>query len=236
MEFQELLSSKIKESGLDIKKLSESSGIAEKHLENIITGNYSSLPAAPYLRGYFIKLGQILNVSGEELWKLFKEESEISSSGAKDRLPENRFTGKSSPKKTWIIVVVVVVIATYFGLRFSKILGKPSLTIYYPEENLTTSSSSEIVFRGELRGGDKVTINVGGSTEEVPVNDEGLWFKNIVLDPGLNVIEIKGKKFLGLETKTIRQVSYEPQPKIDDGDQNKPEIEEGNPATSTENP
>ncbi|MEK9173207.1 MAG: helix-turn-helix domain-containing protein [Patescibacteria group bacterium] len=234
MEFQELLSSKIKESGLDIKKLSESSGIAEKHLENIITGNYSSLPAAPYLRGYFIKLGQILNVSGEELWKLFKEESEISSSGAKDRLPENRFTGKSSPKKTWIIVVVVVVIATYFGLRFSKILGKPSLTIYYPEENLTTSSSSEIVFRGELRGGDKVTINVGGSTEEVPVNDEGLWFKKVVLGPGLNVIEIKGKKFLGLETKTIRQVSYEPRPKVDGEDQDNPKIETETPATSTD--
>lgn len=211
MEFQELLSSKIKESGLNIKKIYELSGVAEKHLENLISGNYPDLPPAPYLRGYFLKLGQILNVSGEELWRLFKEESEISSSGAKDMLPKNRFLKKSSSRKIWIAIAIIVV-GAYFGLRFSKILGKPALTIYSPDENLTVTSSSEIIFRGELRGGDKVMITTGGSAEEVPINEEGLWFKKVVLGPGLNVIEIKGKKFLGLETKAIRQVSYEPLP------------------------
>ena len=99
-----------------------------------------------------------------------------------------------------------LVVVGYFGLRFSKILGRPSLTIFYPTESLIAVSSSEIVIRGSLADGDKLTLN----NEEVTVNAEGLWFKNISLEPGLNVIEVKAKKFLGRETKITRRISYEP--------------------------
>lgn len=205
MDLQSFLNAKIKEQGLSLKKLSDLTGIALKHLENINSGNFDELPAAPYLHGYFIKLGQALNFDGEELWRHFKSEAEITTSGAKDELPKNRFLKKSPAKKVWLGVLVLI-IASYFGIRFSKILGQPSLVIFYPEESLVSVSSSEITVRGSLAEGDKLTLN----NEEVPVSAEGLWFKNFPLEPGLNVIEIRAKKFLGRETKVTRQVSYEP--------------------------
>lgn len=231
MEFQELISAKIKESGLTFKKLSELSGIAEKHLENLASGNSANLPPSPYLHGYFIKLGQVLGFDGEKIWESFQAESEISSSGPQDTLPKNRFIKKSSAKKIWAIAVIVIAVA-YFGIRFSKIFGKPSLTIYYPETTLTVVSSSEITFRGQIKNGDKILIN----DEEVGISEDGLWFKAVPLQPGSNEIKVQAKKFLGLETSAIRQVSYELPPKTEEKEENSPADSSEKPTSTPETP
>src|SRR3990167_5745078 len=70
-------------------------GISKHFLEAILKSEWKKLPAAPYLCGYFKKLEQAFDIETGFLWKKFQEESEIRTSGASDRLPENRFAIKA---------------------------------------------------------------------------------------------------------------------------------------------
>ena len=205
MDFQSFLTEKLKEKGLSLQKLSDISGIALKHLENLNAGNFSELPPSPYLRGYFKKIGDILEFDGEKAWQEFRFLNETSTSGPEDSLPKNRFAKRSSSKKRLAIGGVILIALILFGIRIPKILGRPQIDIIYPNQDLTSVTSEQIFVSGEIKGGDKLTIN----NEDVLINNDGSWQKNIFLSPGLNTIEFKAKKFLGQETSLIRQVLYE---------------------------
>ena len=205
LNFQDFLNSKIRERGLTLKKLSELSGITLKYLEYLSAGNFEALPSAPYFRGYLKKLGRILDFDDVEWWQNIKEEGVVKTSGTEDRLPKNRFALSSPGKFIWPTIIILLAVF-YFGVRFSKIFGEPQVSIAYPTEDLTNTVSREIVVRGELKDGDKLVIN----GEVISVKNDGAWEKNILLEPGLNTIEIRAKKFLGRETRIIRQVLYKP--------------------------
>ena len=205
MDFQTFLTEKLKEKGLNFEKLSQISGIALKHLENLNAGNLSDLPPAPYLRGYFKKIGEILEFDGEKAWKEFRFANEIFTSGPKDSMPQNRFAKKSGSRKIWLLVGAAAVIVIVIALRLPSILGRPQVNIIYPNQDLTNVTNEQILVRGEIKGGDKLTIN----SEDVLISDDGSWQKSIFLQPGLNTIEFSVKKFLGRETNLIRQILYE---------------------------
>ena len=205
LNFQDFFNSKIRERGLTLKKLSELSGITLKYLEYLSAGNFEALPSAPYFRGYLEKLGKILDFDHKEWWQNIKKEEVVKTAGTEDRLPKNRFALSSPRKFIWPAIVLLLVVF-YFGVRFSKIFGEPQVRVSYPTEDLTNTASREIVVRGELKDGDKLVIN----GEVINVEMDGAWEKNILLEPGLNTIEIRAKKFLGRETRIIRQILYKP--------------------------
>ena len=205
MDFQSFLTEKLKEKGLSLQKLSDISGIALKHLENLNAGNLSELPPSPYLRGYFKKIGDILEFDGEKAWREFKFLNETSTSGPEDSLPKNRFAKRSSSRKKLIIGGIILVTLILLGIRIPKILGRPQIDIIYPNQDLTIVTSEQILVRGKIKGGDKLLIN----NEDVIIGDDGIWQKSIFLSPDLNTIEFKAKKFLGQETNLIRKVLYE---------------------------
>lgn len=205
-DFKTFFSAKLKEKGLTLKKLSEVSGIALKHLENLNSGNFEALPATPYVRGYLQRISEILEFNPAPWWQSLKREEDIARSGNEDALPKNRFVKKSPAKKIWIVILILIPLL-YFGIRFSKIFGRPEITVAYPpSEAIVSVPTGEITLQGNLKGGDKVMLN----GEAIPLNEDGSWQKGLLLTPGLNTIEITAKKFLGRETKIIRQVIYEP--------------------------
>lgn len=208
MNFPFFLVQRLKEKGLSLKRLSDLTGIALKHLENLNSGNTGDLPPAPYLRGYFQKIGDILEFDGERAWKEFQFENEIQTSGSEDSLPKNRFAKSAASKKTWVISVIMVIIAVIAIFRLPSILGRPQIDIAYPSQELSGVKTSQILMRGKIEGGDKLTIN----HEDVIIKEDGTWQKSVFLQPGLNTIEITAKKFLGQETSILRQIIYEPPP------------------------
>lgn len=205
-DFQLFLAAKLKEKGLNLKKLSELTGIALRHLENINSGNWNDLPAAPYVRGYLVKISVVLDFDPDEWWKIMRGE-EISVSGPSDALPKNRFTKRARSKKLIVFSVILIVILAYFGLRFSKILGRPEILVSYPPEDTVTTSSEEIIVSGTLKNGDKLFIN----SEPVLIEKDGSWQKSFALSvSNPNIFEVTAKKIFGLETKIIRQIIFEP--------------------------
>ena len=208
MEYSDLgsfLSERMRERGLASKRLSELTGISVKHLEALREGRFDQLPSPPYLRGYLMKLGQILEFDANEWWDGLKNARPAKNSAPTDELPKNRF--KKEPVKKYIIPgALAIVLIFYFGFRFSEILGKPSITISYPSENVTIVNQNSVSIIGRVTGGDTLKVN----SETISAGQNGYWEKTIPLQPGINTIEISAKKFLGRETKIIRQIIYEP--------------------------
>lgn len=202
-DFHDFLGNRVRERGISLEKLSKASGISVKNLRALMHEDLEHLPAAPYLHGYVVKLGQILDFDGEFWWQNLKKESSIKRSGAKDELPKNRFA-KQAIKKIWIIGALVALLILVVIMRLPYIIGKPLLTITNPRSETSDVALSEFTVSGILKNGDSLSIN----SSSVSINDDGTFEKTIELQPGLNTIEISAKKTLGQETTVLRQVLY----------------------------
>lgn len=196
------LGEKLRDKNITLERLSELSGIAIKHLENILKGDAEKLPPAPYLHGYLLKLGELLDFDGNAYWEEWREHS-IPSSGALDKLPENRFSKKPAGKYVWAGVAALLIII-YLFFQLPRIIGAPSLYVSSPKSDLTNTTSSQILVSGTLSNAKELSIN----GEIIPLGDNGAWQKTVSLQSGLNTIEITAKKFLGGETKILKQVFY----------------------------
>lgn len=208
MEYSDLgsfLNERMRERGLATKRLSELTGISVKHLEALRDGRVAELPPPPYLRGYLLKLGQILEFDGNDWWNELKNVRPAKNFAPADELPKNRF--KKEPIKKYIILGgLALLLIFYFGFRFSKIFGQPGIAISYPSENPAVVNQNSISIIGRITNADTLKVN----SETISAGQNGDWQKIISLQPGINTIEISAKKFLGRETKIIRQIIYEP--------------------------
>lgn len=210
MEGQKPINETIKEAmgikGLSIARIQQLTDIPERYIETILKGELKKMPAAPYIRGYLYKLSEILGLNGEGLWQQYKKEVEIFSSGAKDRLPENRFAIKTISKK-WIVGGIIgIIILIYLGVNASRLLGKPELTINLPISDTTLTNLSNATISGKINPNDILKIN----GQEIISNKEGEFEKKYNLQLGINNFEISVKKFLGRETKVVKQIIYQP--------------------------
>lgn len=203
-DFFSFFRARIAERNINLERLSQMSGIIPKHLRAIEAGDIKNLPSAPYMRGYLIRLGQILDFDGEEWWLRIKRHRVSHASGAQDSLPRNRFAIKRRTKLLFAGLTAVFV-AGILLFRFASIIGKPDLVVVNPSVESTTVKEESLTLEGRISGGDRVSIN----GEPVIVGDDGVWQKKVLLQQGLNTFEIIGSKTLGREQRTVRQIIYE---------------------------
>jgi cytoskeletal protein RodZ len=202
--FTEFFNHKLKERGFTLKQLSDTTGIAIKHLENFGNGRFEHLPSAPYVHGYFVKLGDILGFDPDEWWDRIKEEDTVHRSGAADRMPDNRFNRLQGRALLWGLIIVGLV-GIYIAARFTTIIGEPRLILTEPTADISSVSASTLVFRGTIKNGDSLTID-GAS---VYLSQDGSFSADVLLRPGANTIELKAKKILGREITLTREVYYD---------------------------
>ena len=208
--FEQFFAEKIKERGVSLKKLAEMTGIAPAHIENLLRGDYESMPSAPYFHGYMMHLGAILDFDGEEWWVKLKKEGVIKNSGELDTMPRNRFIKQSPPKYLWWIGAGVLVLI-YLALQAPRIFGKPTLTVLFPDANPYVTASSTITLAGTVSGADSLyLVGANGETEQIIVAADGSWQKGVLLGVGPNPFEISAKKFLGGQTTVTEQIFYQP--------------------------
>jgi len=208
LNFQAFFNNRIKERGYTLEKLSRSTGIAIKHLENMSAGNLGALPATPYFHGYLMKLGQVLEFDAEAWWAKLKAEQLVRSSGATDTLPVNRFAHVPVNRGALAASVFGVLLLAYFIFSFSSIFGLPTLTITSPAQSPVGVTTSEFTIAGRVENADTLTVN----NTPVTIGENGLWSMTLTLSAGLNTIELRAKKFLGRERTEIVQISYEVPP------------------------
>lgn len=193
--------------GLSPERMRQLTGITERYILAFTEGSKEKLPAAPYVRGYLMRIAGILDLNGQELWEAYKNELLINSSGPLDRLPENRFALKKLSKKWLAGATVAVLLIVYLAINANRFLGRPEITITSPAPETLVTTASALNLVGQINPTDKLMI----SGEEVQIDDNGRFEKNYELEPGLNRIEFLVKRFLGKEAKVIKQVIYQPQ-------------------------
>ncbi len=200
-----LINEGLKRKGITLQKLADVSGIAIKHLEHMAGGNLEKLPPAPYLRSYMAVVGEVLDFDGQALWDRIRVDELAVDETQNDRFPQ-RLSNFSSKKKIIWIGVLAFIIGIYLLFRLPEIVGQPSLDIGFPSEAVSTVSVTPVTIIGSVKNGDEFFVN----GERVPLEQDGVWQKNIDLQEGMNTIELKAKKFLGREIRVLRQVIYSP--------------------------
>ena len=188
---------------MDAGKLSDLTDVPQRFIVSLVGGDFKNLPSEPYIRGYLFKIAGVLDADPNFLWRSFRQSSEIHSSGSADLLPANRFSlQRISSKKVWIVLIVLTLLG-FLGFRIDSILGKPTLDVTLPE----TTTNQTINVTGKVNPGDTLTLN----NEVVYPDERGQFEKEVQLETGLNPLEFRANRFLGRETRIVKQVIYQPQ-------------------------
>jgi len=191
--------------GITLEKLSETTGVPKRYLEALISGEYKNLPAAPYTRGYILKIAKAFRLNGEELWETYRNDLSLRISGQNDKLSSNRFAlPKKANKKNIIFIIILILVIVYLSFQWRNIFGAPKLEIITPASLEISINPFKVTGRTDQKN--KLIIN----GEEVVINATGWFEKDINLQKGVNIIEFEVKKFLGKEIKVSKQVIYQP--------------------------
>ncbi|MBI2515110.1 helix-turn-helix domain-containing protein [Candidatus Wolfebacteria bacterium] len=204
---REILTETIDLRGLTIERLAELTNIPERYLTALRDGDLKRLPPGPYVRGYLMKIAEILEIDGRILWDVYKKQHPLRTSGIEDRLPRNRFALKRFKKKAVVWAIIIGLIVIYLIWQGKDFFGTPSIEIVNPVSDNAVVNSASIRLTGEVNPKDKLMVN----NEEVLVEASGRFEKEFPLQPGVNTAEFKVKRFLGKETKVVRQIIYQPQ-------------------------
>lgn len=206
-EFAAFLTSVLRERKETPHRLSETTGIPEHILESFLSGDTTHLPAAPYIHGYVVKLGEALQFDGEAWWQQLKRAAPAPSSGTGDRLPRNRFSRNKVPG--WLLwgVPLVIALVAFGAYRFADIVGLPTVAITVPDRDGTVITESPTTLRGTATPGSRVTIN----GEAIPLTTDGDWSKEVTLQPNTpNDFIVEATKFLGRSRTASRRIFFDP--------------------------
>jgi cytoskeletal protein RodZ len=201
--FQTFFAAKLKDRGISIKKLAEATGISAAHLAAMALGKFDNLPSAPYLHGYIIRIGKVLDFDGEAIWEKMKKEGIVKNSGPIDSFPSNRFIRQSHTKFIWIGAIAAIVII-YLAFQLPVVFAKPALTITSPTTNPYTTVSSTLTIEGTTRATDSLSLN----GDNVTIAPDGSWQKTVLLQNGANTFKIAASKLLRGETDVTQEVIY----------------------------
>src|SRR3990167_724812 len=204
---KDLLRDQMEAKGVTLERVKQQTGIAERYIMAFLEGKKEKLPAAPYVRGYLIRIASLLDLNGQELWKMYENELVSKRSGAKDIMPFNRYALKKINKKMVVGALVAALFAFYGIMNVSRFLGGGQLEIVNPAAETVVTTANLITLSGKSSPNDKLMID----NEEVPVDESGNFSKEYTLLPGLNRVEFSVKRLLGREIRTVRQIIYQPE-------------------------
>lgn len=197
----------MKSKNFTVQKLSQATGVAENFLENLINEKYNKFPPAPYVRGYLVKIAKALELNGEELWKNYLEDSNlIRRSGEFDKPPHNKYASSTKNKRLSVFLIFVAVAVIIVGVTKVKwFSSEPDIILTNPATEMTVVNSPVFEVRGGVGSGERLIIN----NENVYTDNEGNFEKEILLLPGLNVIEFAVRRFPGQSWHFSKQIFYE---------------------------
>jgi len=204
--FQDFLKSQADAKKLTPPGIAKSSGIPLPYIEALFGGEFDKLPPAPYVRGYLRTIAPIVGADAEELWRLYANEALPRTSGADDTLPLNRYaiTAPRIGRFVWIAGAGVLLIL-YFLINGSRLLGKPMLVVTDPIEESFITDITPVIFQGVVNPGDALTVN----GEAIIVGPTGTFTASSELQPGVNIIELQARRFLGRTETATYEIIYE---------------------------
>jgi cytoskeletal protein RodZ len=198
------------EKKISVEKAARQTGINQKYLTALESGNWHQLPAGIYGKKFLKEYARYLGLDAKVLLELYIEETGPAVSNQVSRL----FT-KITPKlqhafnlpkliQTLVIIAAVSVCLLYLGFYVTKIVAAPTLTLFQPVANITTKAN-QITISGQTESSAEVKIN----DKTVLVQSDGQFTETINLKTGLNIIEVSSQKKYSKTSTIIRQIFVE---------------------------
>ncbi|MFW0838131.1 MAG: helix-turn-helix domain-containing protein [Candidatus Komeilibacteria bacterium] len=179
--------------------------IQPEYLQALEDGAYEKLPGEIYAKQWLRQYGQYLDLDIKWLCNQYQHERGM-------QMQFQGFTHEEIKSPRWwlswlnyktlkltMIIIAALAFSVYLGAEVKDIMQPPTLTIYEPINNITTTDRT-IRLAGQTEAEIEVTIN----NETILANENGYFDKEIFLSPGLNVLQIiASKKHGGQQHATI---------------------------------
>ena len=198
--------------GVSLKEAAECIGVSVKYLERIEAGDYKNLPADVYVCGFLKKYAEFLELPVQEIADFYQKEKRIfynihGADNAEKKYFNNGFFSKIyvTPKiiSFFAIVIAAIFIISYFIYEVGFLVSPPKLIM----ENLVQDMEIfEQKFNVIGRTDYDSFVKING--QNITVDENGYFNKEINLSDGVNVLEIKAVNRLGKATNLIRRLVY----------------------------
>lgn len=185
--------------------------IREKYILAIEADNFGILPSPSYAKGFVRNYAEYLGMPTDAVMAFFRRQmtdvtrASLLPKGVSDplnapfvHLTPGRFIGI-------LVSMLFVVFMLYLGTQYFKIGKAPPLTLTSPV-NQQIVESSRVVVEGKTQPDTTVMIN-GISTI---VRDDGRFYEQIAVEPGVNKITVTATSRFGKVTTLVREVGYQP--------------------------
>lgn len=194
------------EKNLKLEDVAKKLNVNLKYLKALEEGEYDKLPVGIYGKNYLREYAQFLGLDYQELLKTFNNKENISQTERSELFSKQVVRRRyflTTPKiiKNIVIVLIIAICFIYLGYYLQNIISPPKLIINNPRENYTTSNHLLTVL-GLTDSGSRVIIN--GSL--VLSDSQGVFFKEVNLKNGINIITITAEKGFGRKSTEVRQV------------------------------
>jgi len=190
-----------------LEQVSDTIGVRKTYLKAIEEGNFFLLPKGIYRRNYLRDYSNFLNISSVDVLKIYDE-------SLKSDYVKNQAFSYSRLRpirqflffkwfKVFVISLLLIFFFLYLGFSIERIISPPFLKIYYPLDSLTTDDNLL-----QLSGWTESGVNLIINGEEILLDTDGNFEKDINLKRGLNKIIIKAKKRYSRVREIEKQVLY----------------------------
>lgn len=190
-----------------VEELAKRTGVSDRFINLLLEERIEDMPSLPYLRGYILKITDVLDLDNEKIWQTYFENNErLRSSGKYDELPKNRFVLSRINKKVVLGVITILIVLLYLFIRvFLAFNLSHALSIPDLEENRVVVYDPSFILRGTIESNYKLILN----NEPVYPDIDGAFEQILELQPGFNTFTFEIKGFLGRTDTVVKQLFYE---------------------------
>jgi cytoskeletal protein RodZ len=191
----ELLKRLRSEKRINLNDVSRNIKVQLKYLESLENGDFESLPADVYVKGFLKNYADFLGVDSKYFVRLFEKEKGIKKNLEKDKTkkeekikPLKISSFSFTPQKIIFVLsfLAVVLVVFFIYKEVGTFSGAPRLVVISPESNSETDEKT-VFLEGITEKDSRLFIN----DQLVVVDDEGKFKEEIALQAGGNIINIK---------------------------------------------
>ena len=188
----EILRKEREKQGKTIRQIQRQTKIGEKILKALESNDFSSLPPAPFIKGFIRSYSQALGLDSARLVAIFRRSWQENE--RKKIIPQWLVNPLDKQKLVWtpkttLILSAILIIFIFLGFITFQLLNfilPPKLTVMSPLENQAVKKDI-ILVAGEVNKEASVYVN----DKLVKTDDQGKFSYQLKLFAGQNLIEIK---------------------------------------------
>lgn len=208
--------------GIDIFRAERDTKIRSKYLTALEQGDYTELPGDVYTRGFLRNYASYLGLDADEIeeqWRSQAAAPELGRSAIVGPQPLTIRRGivfQRSHAVIAVVLVIILVVTSYFGLQLSRYLAYPTLALdsHITSPVVVSVGSTSYVLKGTATSGTTVLISWNGQDPKLVITDDsGHWTYQAALQAGSNQFDITAKNLdTGHPSPTIRVIVLVPTP------------------------